>query len=102
MLYLGMAGDIMAPLLLNPNVKTIYVISKFMSHFSSKGTWTSQKDDIRQILVNGNDNNTYSRDIYIEDSLTSLFIISNQNQYYLKIMMMVKYGDYHLNMMVDS
>jgi hypothetical protein len=54
-LYCGMANDIMSPLLLVPDTKVIYVISLFDEHFSSKGTWASQKEDIKKVLVDGND-----------------------------------------------
>lgn len=53
-----MADDIMTPLLLVPNVTTIYVIDLFDSFFSSKFTFESQKDDIRKVLANGSDEHT--------------------------------------------
>lgn len=52
-LYCGMADDIMHPLLLAPNVNTIYSISHFDKAFSSRGTWESQKDDIIGVLQAG-------------------------------------------------
>lgn len=63
-----MADDIMPPLLINPKVSTIFVISTFDPCFSSKGTWESQKDDIKRILIDGNDKDSYSRRIYIDES----------------------------------
>lgn len=64
-MYGGMAEDIMAPMLLVPNFDKIYVVSLFDSAFSKKGTWKSQKDDIKRILKNGNDKNTHRK--YIRD-----------------------------------
>ena len=63
-LYLGMAGDIMAPLLLVPNLLKLYAISKFDSAFCSGGTWESQMQDIRNYLTNGSDKGSRSYDIY--------------------------------------
>ena len=42
-LYLGMADDIMSPLLLLPDISTIYVIDMFDRYYSSDGTFNSQK-----------------------------------------------------------
>ena len=66
-LYLGMANDIMAPLLLVPNLSQLYVISKFDSAFCSGRTWESQMQDIRNYLTNGSDTGSYSYDIFIKD-----------------------------------
>ena len=65
-LYLGMANDIMSPLLLAPNLLKLYVISKFDNAFCSGGTWESQMQDIRNYLTNGNDKGSYSYDLFIK------------------------------------
>lgn len=52
-LYIGMAYDILHPLLLLPEVETIYAISLFDKCFSEDGTWLSQKVRILNILVSG-------------------------------------------------
>lgn len=64
-LYLGMADDIMGPLLMFPNVKTIFVICKFDKAFSSKKTWKSQKGDIKKVLKRGKKkcNGGYSKEL---------------------------------------
>jgi hypothetical protein len=50
-----MANDIMTPLLLVPDVTTVYVIDRFDSFFSSDFTFEGQKNDIRKVLANGSD-----------------------------------------------
>jgi len=67
-LYLGMAYDIMAPLLLVPNLTTLYVIDKFDTFFSPDGTFEGQKRDIVNILINGSDIDSHSRKIFMEES----------------------------------
>lgn len=57
-LYLGMADDIMAPLLLVPELTTLFAIDLFDPCFSIDETWEGQKEDIKQILTNGNDKNS--------------------------------------------
>lgn len=52
-LYCGMADDIISPLLLTPDVKKIYAVSLFDKSYASKGTWASQKRDIKFVLENG-------------------------------------------------
>lgn len=52
-LYLGMATDIMAPLLLVPDVDTIYVINLLDKAYGD--TWEEQKNHITTILEQGND-----------------------------------------------
>lgn len=59
-LYCGMADDIFSPLLFTPKVKTIFAIDLFDECYSSKGTWKSQKNDIKTVLRNGT--NLGSRD----------------------------------------
>lgn len=76
-LYLGMANDIMSPLLLIPERTIIYAIDKFDSHYSRDGTWESQKKDIQQILIQGSDLNTFSYDIYTSD-------VDDKEPHYLK------------------
>jgi len=63
-LYLGMADDIMSPLLLAPNLSKLYVISYFDRAYCSGGTWESQMQDIRNYLTNGSDKGSRSYDIY--------------------------------------
>lgn len=67
-LYLGMANDIMSPLLLIPETTIIYAIDSFDSCYSRDGTWDTQKKDIQQILIQGNDLNTFSYDIHTSDT----------------------------------
>ena len=52
-LYLGMGDDIMAPLLLVPDLDNLYVIDEFDPAFSSDKTYEGQKQDIIQILRQG-------------------------------------------------
>ena len=59
-----MAHDIMSPLLLVPNVKTIYSIDSFDPCFSSDKTWEGQKQDIKQVLTQGNDFDTRTYHCY--------------------------------------
>lgn len=68
-LYLGMADDIMSPLLLVPNLTILYVIDKFDSYFSPDSTFDSQKNDIINALSNGSDLDKRSRKIYNDDSV---------------------------------
>jgi hypothetical protein len=65
-LYLGMADDIMAPLLLVPELTTLFVIDKFDHHFSKDKTWKGQKEDIKEILINGSDMNSHTRQVNIK------------------------------------
>lgn len=55
-----MAYDIMTPLLLVPDLTTLYAIDLVDSKFTTNNTWKSQKKEIRQILLDGNDKNTYT------------------------------------------
>lgn len=64
MLYCGMADDIMHPLLLSPNVNTIYAISRFDKAYSSRGTWESQKEDIIRTLQNGRKRCEHDKEIH--------------------------------------
>ena len=66
-LYLGMAEDIMAPLLINPDVSTIFVIDEFDFAYSSNGTWEAQKDGVRRFLLNGSDEDSHSRLTFTKD-----------------------------------
>lgn len=58
-----MANDVMAPLLLVPEFTTLYAIDLFDYCCSSDKTFTSQKSDIKNILINGNDDGSYPRSI---------------------------------------
>jgi hypothetical protein len=63
-LYCGMADDIMAPLLLVPDVDIIYAIDYFDPAFSPDGSIQGQTEEIKLILQRGNDKHTESRRIY--------------------------------------
>ncbi len=54
-LYLGMGGDIMAPLLLVPDLTTLFVLDIFDDCFSTDGTEAGQRADIRGVLTRGTD-----------------------------------------------
>ena len=56
-LYLGMSGDILAPLFLFPELTTIYAICRKSSHEDQP--WNEQMDDIKNILLNGNDKDSW-------------------------------------------
>lgn len=62
-LYCGMGGDIMSPLLLVPDFDRLYVIDIFYLAFCSKGTWSSMKSDIKYLLLNGDDRDAWFRKI---------------------------------------
>ena len=47
-LYCGMADDILTPLILVPNLTTLFVIDKFDSAFAKNNTWEGQKEDIKR------------------------------------------------------
>lgn len=64
--YLGMATDIMAPLLLVPEVTTLFVIDWLDEAFSPDGTFEGQKREIKNTLTDGNDERTRGRMIYLE------------------------------------
>src|SRR5437762_9108983 len=66
-LYLGMAGDIMLPLLVVENLTTLFVIDKFDPCYSKDKTWKGLKEDIKDVLSNGSDENSRSRKIHVED-----------------------------------
>ena len=65
-LYLGMADDIMSPLLIVPDLTTLFVIDLFDKCFSKDKTWKSQKEDIKEILTNGSDINSHGRQVTIK------------------------------------
>lgn len=67
-LYLGMADDIMAPLLLVPDIVTLYVIDKFDFCFSPDGTWNGQKEDIVNTLKSGDHLKTQSKILSNKDN----------------------------------
>jgi len=59
-LYLGMSSNILAPLFLFPNLITIYAICKKSNHSQIKNkSWREQTDDIRNILITGNDKDSW-------------------------------------------
>ncbi len=53
-LYLGMAHDVMAPLLLVPDLDTLYVLNSLDDTY---GTWEEHKERIRKVLLQGSDKN---------------------------------------------
>ncbi len=53
-LYLGMAHDIMGPLLLVPDLDTLYVLNYLDKAY---GSWEEHKDRIRKVLLQGSDKN---------------------------------------------
>ena len=63
-LYLGMAYDIMAPLLLVPDLDTLYVLNSLDDAY---GTWEEQKDLIRGVLTQGN-NAKIANNFYFDES----------------------------------
>jgi hypothetical protein len=63
-LYLGMATDIMAPMLLVPDFDNIYVISLVDRAFG--GSWEEQKMRIRIILKDGSDKNVEKSEWWYE------------------------------------
>jgi len=64
--YLGMENDIMAPLLLVPDLTTLYIMQHLDSAFSREGTYDSLKADIKQTLIDGSDENSWGREISLE------------------------------------
>jgi len=64
-LYCGMADDILMPLLLIPDLLTLFVIDKFDLAFARHETWEGQKGDIIQILVDGNNKSSWHREEYL-------------------------------------
>ncbi len=60
-----MADDILTPIILIPNFTKLFVIDLFDSAFSRKGVWESQKQDIKQCLVDGNNEKSFDREIEI-------------------------------------
>ena len=60
-----MAYDIMSPLLLVPDFDILYVIDMFdRCYASDTKTFKRQKQDIKDILINGNDDNSHSKKIH--------------------------------------
>jgi len=76
-LYCGMADDILAPLILEPNLDIIYVIDRFDSAFAKDHTWEGQMEDILTVMKNGNDETSHHREIYLQyDSNTDICALS--------------------------
>src|SRR4051812_46026329 len=63
-LYLGMAEDIMSPLLLVPDLEVIFVIDLFDEAYSSDKTFEGQKNDLKRTLLDGNDESSHVRIAY--------------------------------------
>ncbi len=63
-LYLGMATDIMGPILLVPEFDTIYVLNVLDRAFG--GSWEDHKTRIRTILKDGSDENVEKHDFWYE------------------------------------
>lgn len=64
-LYLGMATDIMFPLLAEPDFDTLFVINIIDTAF---GTWDEQRKHILSILEEGNDSKIDSYENFYEDN----------------------------------
>lgn len=64
-LYLGMADDILTPLLLCPDFDNLFVMDDFDEAFSTDDTLDSQRDDIIKILEQG----YADRSIYPDEEL---------------------------------
>ena len=65
-LYLGMGDDIMAPLLLAPDLTTLFVLDLFDAGHSSDGTRKGQRSDIKGILTHGSDEFSYTAWVYAD------------------------------------
>jgi len=63
-LYLGMAHDIMAPLLLVPDLDVLYAIDMFDDCFSPDRTLAGQQRTIKRVLTDGSDEHSYAREIH--------------------------------------
>lgn len=64
-LYCGMADDILSPLLLVPDFTHLYVIDSFDSAFAENCTWEGQMQDIKNILLAGNDEKSHHRWVHL-------------------------------------
>lgn len=53
--YLGMAMDVMAPLLLEPRVTGLFAIDRVDDGYAGVADWDGQKDEIRKALEHGSD-----------------------------------------------
>lgn len=65
-LYCGMADDVLSPMLLVPEFKTLYAICLLDTAFTKDNTWEGQKEDIKQQLIDGHDDNSLHLRIYRE------------------------------------
>lgn len=61
--YLGMASDIMAPLLLVPDLDILYALNSLDDAY---GTWDEHKERIRKTLTQGNDKNLAEKFLFDE------------------------------------
>jgi len=63
-LYCGMADDIITPMLLVPDFTKLYSICLLDEAFSRDDTWEGQKEDMKQILLEGSDINSWHLEVY--------------------------------------
>lgn len=70
-LYLGMAYDIMAPLLLVPDVDIIFAIDIYDETYGCL-SWDEQKDEMRIILTEGSDKHSQCRHFHDHDRINRL------------------------------
>ncbi len=70
-IYLGMADDLFASLTLVPDLTVLYVIDKFDYHY---GSWEEQKNDMKQLLLDGNTSNTRRYKDSLEEGLARVKI----------------------------
>jgi hypothetical protein len=96
-LYLGMAWDIMSPLLLVPDLDKIYAIDRVDTSLiigRDGDNWEEQKSEIKQILLDGStinsktklysDEDYFSETHYLPSKSTILEESDKDNRYYLK------------------
>lgn len=62
-LYLGMADDILAPLLLEPDLDNLFVISLFDAAYSPDYTLPGQQNDIRDVLQRGHNGQSHHLEV---------------------------------------
>jgi hypothetical protein len=68
-LYLGMATDIIAPLMWVPDLDTLWVIDEFDPKLNtSDGTLENQRDEIKNILLAGSNENSRGRLVHLDNS----------------------------------
>lgn len=74
-----MAYDIMAPLLLVPDLTTLFAIDLVDSNFTSNNTWDSQKREIKQMLLDGSDEHTCSRKIHAKTDYFTIHYLATKS-----------------------